>query len=59
MTLLACQGVIDRAVQAYVSLAVVGHLIVLGLNRGWPLLRSMFSLNLRTGDRSKHGLQQV
>ena len=39
--------------------AVMGHLIVLGLSGGWPLLRSMLTLNLRSGDLPKHWPQQV
>ncbi len=41
------------------TLAVVGHLIVLALNGGWPLLGSMFTLKLRKGDLPKHWPQQV
>ncbi len=41
------------------TLAVVGHLIVLALNGGWPLLCSMFTLNLRKGDRPRHWPQQA
>ena len=41
------------------TIAVVGHLMVLSLNGGWPLLRSMLTLNLRSGDLPKHWPQQV
>jgi len=41
------------------TLAVVGHLMVLSLNDGWPLLRSMLTLNLPSGDLPKHWPQQV
>ena len=41
------------------TLAVVGHLMVLSLNGGWPLLRSMLTFNLRSGDRPKHWPHQV
>lgn len=36
------------------AIAVMGHLIVLGLSGGWPLLRSMLTLDLRSSNRPKH-----